>query len=343
MSNIVDSLYCELVSQGIDSQILVVCGRNETLKKNIDSRNWNSVILQWVKAKERQSKPSRWVSSRIRDCATIPTLPAIASTGCIETSSVMVMPSSLRRIFSNTNIGQSVSNPFQSIGVSGSNNSDEKEEVEEEKKCDSVNTEPEHNSIELDEDGKQLESSPEIGLCASERQNNEGQDVVTQLESGKSSRTGSIDLTEVNANQFTGKVKVVALGFVTRMAEYMVAADVLVSKAGPGTICEAAALALPVLLTSYLPGQEEGNVDFVLENKFGSFCSDKDPNAIGEELCMWLSDTEKMTELSCAAKKCGAPNAARDIVKEIGERTLKWKERNERKAAEEAAKVEQEQ
>ena len=32
-----------------------------------------------------------------------------------------------------------------------------------------------------------------------------------------------------------GDVKVVGLGFVTQMAEYMVAADVLVSKAGPGT------------------------------------------------------------------------------------------------------------
>lgn len=32
----------------------------------------------------------------------------------------------------------------------------------------------------------------------------------------------------------TGDVKVVGLGFVTQMAEYMVAADILVSKAGPG-------------------------------------------------------------------------------------------------------------
>ena len=32
----------------------------------------------------------------------------------------------------------------------------------------------------------------------------------------------------------TGDVKVVGLGFVTKMAEYMVAADILVSKAGPG-------------------------------------------------------------------------------------------------------------
>ncbi len=46
-----------------------------------------------------------------------------------------------------------------------------------------------------------------------------------------------------------GNVDVVGLGFVNNMAEYMVAADVLVSKAGPGTIAEAASLGLPVMIT----------------------------------------------------------------------------------------------
>lgn len=49
-----------------------------------------------------------------------------------------------------------------------------------------------------------------------------------------------------------GKVDVVGLGFVTNMAMYMVAADVLVSKAGPGTIAEAAAVGLPIMLTRYV-------------------------------------------------------------------------------------------
>merc|ERR1719203_837273 len=77
-------------------------------------------------------------------------------------------------------------------------------------------------------------------------------------------------------------VAVVGLGFITRMAEYMVAADVLVSKAGPGTIGEAASLSLPVMLTSFLPGQEEGNVDYVIEGDFGAFVSDSDPQGISD-------------------------------------------------------------
>jgi 1,2-diacylglycerol 3-beta-galactosyltransferase len=46
-----------------------------------------------------------------------------------------------------------------------------------------------------------------------------------------------------------GTVDVVGLGFITSMPEYMAAADVLVSKAGPGTIAEAASVGLPVMLT----------------------------------------------------------------------------------------------
>lgn len=46
-----------------------------------------------------------------------------------------------------------------------------------------------------------------------------------------------------------GKVDIMPLGFLTNIPEYMVAADVLVSKAGPGTIAEAASVGLPVMLT----------------------------------------------------------------------------------------------
>jgi UDP-N-acetylglucosamine:LPS N-acetylglucosamine transferase len=135
-----------------------------------------------------------------------------------------------------------------------------------------------------------------------------------------------------------GKVTVVGLGFVERMAEYMVAADILVSKAGPGTISEAAALSLPVLLTSFLPGQEEGNVNYVVDGGFGAYCPDSDPIGMSEELCMWLKDEAKMTVLSKAAHRFGAPYAARDIAKSIGESTLKWIELNDEQTNPEAQK-----
>jgi Glycosyltransferase family 28 C-terminal domain len=140
-----------------------------------------------------------------------------------------------------------------------------------------------------------------------------------------------------------GDVNVVGLGFVSQMAEYMVAADVLVSKAGPGTISEAAALSLPIMLTSYLPGQEEGNVDYVIDGGFGAFCSDSDPIGIAEEVCMWLTDETKLRAHSRAAKSKGHPHAARDIAHIIGSRTLKWIEHNERVMAEKAQQQKEKQ
>lgn len=51
------------------------------------------------------------------------------------------------------------------------------------------------------------------------------------------------------SSESKGNVDVVGLGFITNMPEYMVAADILVSKAGPGTIAEAASVGLPCMLT----------------------------------------------------------------------------------------------
>jgi 1,2-diacylglycerol 3-beta-galactosyltransferase len=135
----------------------------------------------------------------------------------------------------------------------------------------------------------------------------------------------SVDKTleeEETAVHVQGKVDMVGLGFITNMAEYMVAASVLVTKAGPGTIAEAASVGLPVMLTSFLPGQEAGNVDFVLESGFGDYCDD--PQMIGEEVACWLQDQGLLTGMSLKAQEAGRPDAALDIVRDIGGITHTW-------------------
>jgi len=122
------------------------------------------------------------------------------------------------------------------------------------------------------------------------------------------------------------EVKVVPLGFITNMAEYMVAADVLVSKAGPGTIAEATSVSLPIMLTNFLPGQEEGNVEYVEKHECGLYISDREPEKIGEMVGEWLCDREKLSRLSEASKKAGNADAASQIVNAIGESTLRWKD-----------------
>lgn len=135
-----------------------------------------------------------------------------------------------------------------------------------------------------------------------------------------------LDNEEDTVNSMAHEVKVVPLGFITNMAEYMVAADVLVTKAGPGTIAEANAVSLPIMLTSFLPGQEEGNVEYVKKNDCGTYVSDRFPNEIAHKVGKWLCNEGDLARLSKSSKKAGNPYAAREIAKAIGESTLRWKE-----------------
>ena len=274
LERIVDALYVELVAQGIDALILVVCGRNEKLKKSLETRDWADVFKTWSNAKARYgiSKPSMMDA-----CGT-----SIAShAGCIESSTVT---GSIRRMLSTgtLNVGNMISVPTEE---------------------------------------EQMENAPE-----EKKDDRMAGDIL---------ETSSIALADSLEGKMPGNVHVMGLGFVTQMAEYMVAADVLVTKAGPGTISEAAALSLPVMLTSFLPGQEEGNIDFVIEGGFGAYVNVSDPIGIAEEVCMWLSDDERRANLSRAAKAKGAPYAARDIAQQIGDSAMKWKDLNHQKDVEE--------
>mmetsp|Transcript_4680 Transcript_4680/g.6487 ORF Transcript_4680/g.6487 Transcript_4680/m.6487 type:complete len:535 (-) Transcript_4680:273-1877(-) len=139
-------------------------------------------------------------------------------------------------------------------------------------------------------------------------------------------------LTGAPTSHAKGNVDVVGLGFISKMSDYMVAADVLVTKAGPGTIAEAASVGLPVMLTSYLPGQEAGNVNVVLDAGFGDY--NRDPKLIATEVAVWLQDKDLLRTMSESTKRVGQPNAASDIAYDIGEITQDFMSLNgERKSA----------
>ncbi|GIV94955.1 MAG: galactosyldiacylglycerol synthase [Chloroflexus sp.] len=61
-------------------------------------------------------------------------------------------------------------------------------------------------------------------------------------------------------------------GFVNNMEELMAASDVVVTKAGPGTLMEALVMRKPVIVTEAVGLQEHGNIDFVLNYELGFFC-----------------------------------------------------------------------
>lgn len=65
------------------------------------------------------------------------------------------------------------------------------------------------------------------------------------------------------------KPTVIALRFMPDLHLYMQAADVVVGKAGPNTIFEAVATLTPFLATTYIQGQESGNLDLIREYDIG--------------------------------------------------------------------------
>jgi len=59
------------------------------------------------------------------------------------------------------------------------------------------------------------------------------------------------------------------LPFTKEIAPYMAAADVIMGKAGPNMLFEAVTLGKPFIATSYIPGQEEANLEFIRRYKLG--------------------------------------------------------------------------
>ena len=89
------------------------------------------------------------------------------------------------------------------------------------------------------------------------------------------------------AKPYPAGLSVLPQGFVRNMDAWMAAADVVVTKAGPGTIAEAAVSGLPMLLTGFIPCQEAGNVPFVTGRGLGAF--ERDPVRAARILARWLA------------------------------------------------------
>jgi 1,2-diacylglycerol 3-beta-galactosyltransferase len=105
-------------------------------------------------------------------------------------------------------------------------------------------------------------------------------------------------------------------GFMRDMPQLMAAASVLVSKAGPATISEACIAGLPLVLFDAIPGQETGNVDFVVENNAGAFAPN--PRAVADTVESWLSEgVIGLKQRSTNAQRIAHPNAVWEIADEV--------------------------
>mmetsp|Transcript_43912 Transcript_43912/g.107780 ORF Transcript_43912/g.107780 Transcript_43912/m.107780 type:complete len:486 (-) Transcript_43912:135-1592(-) len=119
-------------------------------------------------------------------------------------------------------------------------------------------------------------------------------------------------LAELRARRW--EVEVHVEGFVSNMSEYMEVADCIVTKAGPGTIAEALICGLPIIVSTYLPGQERANVDFVVENGVGATA--ETASELADVAVEWLSDPAKLAAMREKAIALAKPAASLDIARD---------------------------
>ena len=103
------------------------------------------------------------------------------------------------------------------------------------------------------------------------------------------------------------------LGFTRDMSEWMAAASVLISKSGSNTIAEALVRGLPMILFDFVPGQEEGNPQYVIGAGAGAYCPR--PAEVVATLRVWLGNHRQLEEMALKARSVARPNAAFGVAR----------------------------
>lgn len=106
--------------------------------------------------------------------------------------------------------------------------------------------------------------------------------------------------------------------FSSEMDKMMKASDLMVSKAGGLSVTEALACGLPMVMMNVLPGQEVGNMEFVVKNGAGIYIEDKDEFLEGIAHLM-TNDAALLKTMAARAAALGKPEAAEKAAEIIWE------------------------
>ena len=115
------------------------------------------------------------------------------------------------------------------------------------------------------------------------------------------------------ARQLT--MPVMVHGFASHIHELMGAADVVISKPGGLTSAEVLAMGRPLVIMDPIPGQEQRNGEYLMEN--GAAIRLVDPWDAPFRVWPILENRERFLALSEAALRLARPNAARLIVEQV--------------------------
>lgn len=117
------------------------------------------------------------------------------------------------------------------------------------------------------------------------------------------------------------KHKVYNYGFSDKVDLFMDAADCIITKPGGLTTSEALAKGLPIVMANPIPGQEDRNVEFLLNNGAAVKVSPTYP--VDEVICQMFANNKRLEGLRRMVNILGKPNATEDFINfilEIGEK-----------------------
>lgn len=113
------------------------------------------------------------------------------------------------------------------------------------------------------------------------------------------------------------RLNIRVLGYTTQMHDWMKAADLYIGKPGGLTTAEALSCGLPMVIYQPIPGQEERNSDFLLENGAAVKCNQLATMAYKVDLL--LTNPERMAKMRLRAKALGHPDAAATVIRKLVE------------------------
>jgi processive 1,2-diacylglycerol beta-glucosyltransferase len=104
-------------------------------------------------------------------------------------------------------------------------------------------------------------------------------------------------------------------GFVDFMDELMAFSDLLITKPGGITVSESIAMGLPMILIEPIPGQEEANADYLIEQ--GAGVKARNLPVLLHKLRLLLRNPGKLADMSRRARAISRPYAAKTIAEEV--------------------------
>lgn len=110
------------------------------------------------------------------------------------------------------------------------------------------------------------------------------------------------------------------LGFTTNVDEYMDAADIIITKPGGLTTSEAMAKHLPLILMNPIPGQEERNMEFLVNSGVAMNVSKVFP--LESALYQFFECPWRRALMEEAARNIGKPNSTENLYKFVEENVL---------------------